>query len=232
MLPVRLSQFLHSHLDIVSENGRYFRPRSLYPIQLPSEFDESLCRLIGWIHGDGNMSYRRILITDECLDFHQDVLRPTFARLFGVAPNIYHDRARNTFYTHLKSSILYDFMTQALEVPSGSVRNKLKVPSYIKELNLKLRSAYVGGLYDAEGHVKKRQAEIDFSTTCKDIQVTVNDVLSASGINHTLYSRSRRPNEEHEIYIYGKDDLRRFEDCIQFTHPIKKHKLANAIPLH
>jgi len=116
------------------------------------------------------MSSRRILVSDESLSFHRDVLRPTFQKLFGVQTNIFHDKNRNTYYSHLKNSVLYDFLTEVMEIPKGSVRNGLRFPAYINGLELPFRAEYVGGLYDAESHVKKRQAEIDFSSTCGEIQ--------------------------------------------------------------
>ena len=228
MLQDRVAEFVKVHPDISSKGDTYFRSRSLHPVRLPTVFIDELCRLIGWIHGDGNMSYRRILVSDESLGFHRDVLRPTFQRLFGVQTNIFHDVNRNTYYSHLKNSVLYDFLTEVLEIPEGSVRNGLRVPAYMRRLELKLRAKYVGGLYDAESHVKKRQAEIDFSSTCGEVQQVVGKTLGELGISRTLSDRQRR-SKEFEVYIYGKDDLRKFETYVGFTHPVKKQALMRAL---
>ena len=170
------------------------------------------------------------MISDESLDFHEDVLGPTFGSVFGIQPNIFHDVNRNTYYSHLKCSVLYDFLTEVLEVPTGSVRNGLRVPNYLRELELRFRSKYVRGLYDAESRVKKRQAEIDFSSTCGEVQETVGETLREVNIGRTLSDRQRR-SREFEVYIYGLDDLRRFDTYVGFVHPVKKLALARALSL-
>ncbi len=228
LLQDRVAEFLNAHPDISSKGDTYFRSRSLLPVRLPMEFNDELCRLIGWIHGDGNMSYRRILVSDESFEFHRDVLGPTFQKLFDVQTNIFHDKNRNTYYSHLKNSVLYDFLTEVLEIPKGSVRNGLRVPAYMRGLELRLRAKYVGGLYDAESHVKKRQAEIDFSSTCGAIQRMVGRTLGELGIGRTLSERQRR-SKEFEVYIYGKDDLRKFDTYVGFAHPVKKQALMRAL---
>ena len=166
-----------------------------------------------------------------CLQFHEEVVQPTFRELFTVRTNIYHDEGRNSYYSHLKNSVLYDFFTEVLEIPRGSVRERLQVPGYIKNLNLPLLSAYVGGLYDAEGHVKKRQAEIDFSTTSQDVWEVVDTTLTRQNIGHSL-NRRQRSSLENEIYIYGKDDIAKFDDCVKFTHPVKMQSLSRFLPVH
>ena len=230
MLRDRLNEFLKVHPDILPKGDTFFRKRSLFPVKLPTVFSDELCRVVGWLHGDGNMSYRRVLISDESLEFHHDVLGPTFMRLFGVRPNIFHDTNRNTYYSHLKNSVLYDFLTEVLEIPKGAVRKGLRVPDYLRELELRFRAKHVAGLYDAESHVKKRQAEIDFSITCKEIQETIGATLSELDIGRTLSARERR-SKEFEVYIYGRDDLRRFETYIGFAHPVKKRALESALSL-
>jgi LAGLIDADG-like domain len=228
MLQDRVAEFLKAHPDISSKGDMYFRSRSPHPVRLPIAFSNDLCRLIGWIHGDGNMSYRRMLVSDESLGFHRDVLGPTFEKLFGIKTNIFHDENRNTYYSHLKNSVLYDYLTEVLEIPKGSVRNGLMVPAYIRGLGLQFRAKYVGGLYDAESHVKKRQAEIDFSSTCGAIQREVGMTLGELDIGRTLSDR-QRTSREFEVYIYGKGDLRRFDTYVGYAHPVKKQALMRAL---
>jgi hypothetical protein len=122
-------------------------------------------------------------------------------------------------------------LTEVLEIPKGSVRKGLRVPAYMHRLELKLRAKYVGGLYDAESHVKRRQAEIDFSSTCGDVQQVIATTLGELGIGRTLSSRQRR-SKEFEVYIYGKDDMWKFATSVGFAHPVKKQALMRALPLH
>jgi LAGLIDADG-like domain len=104
----------------------------------------------------------------------------------------------------------------------------LTVPAYIRGLGLQFRAKYVGGLYDAESHVKKRQAEIDFSSTCGAIQREVGMTLGELDIGRTLSDR-QRTSREFEVYIYGKGDLRRFDTYVGYAHPVKKQALMRAL---
>ena len=228
MLVDLVSGFLKTHPNISSDGNTYFTKRSLIPVRLSQEFTDELCRVVGWIHGDGNMSYRRILISDESLEFHQDVLGPTFQKLFGVVPHVFHDKNRNTYYSHLKNSVLYDFLTDVLDLPRGPVRKGLRVPEYMRRLELRFRAKYVGGLYDGESHVKKRQAEIDFSSTCGEIQGFVGKTLKDLEIGRTLSER-QRTSRKFEVYNYGKDDLRKFEAHVGYAHPVKRRALVRAL---
>ncbi len=182
-------------------------------------------RLLGIIHGDGNTSYNRLLITDMSKEFHQMVIIPMIMRLFGVRMNLFHDVNRNSYYSHTKRRQVYDFFTNELEVPKGAIRDQLYIPNFLSNANVQLQREYIGGLYDAEGCVKTRQAEINFSTTSKEIYYFVGDVLKRSGIKFSTYERSRRAKREYEFYIYGRDELRKFDDLIKFTHPKKIRKL-------
>jgi intein/homing endonuclease len=186
-------------------------------------------RLLGIVHGDGNTSYNRLLITDMSKEFHETVIIPTVMRVFGVKMNLFHDVNRNSYYSHTKKKAVYGFFTSELEVPKGAIRDKLYIPNFLKEANPTLQRAYVGGLYDAEGCVKSRQAEINFSTTSKEIYGFVGKVLKSAKIQFSTYERSRRAKREYEFYIYGTDDLKRFDELIKFTHPWKIRKLRKYI---
>jgi intein-encoded DNA endonuclease-like protein len=114
-----------------------------------------------------------------------------------------------------------------MEIPKGAVRQNLHVPAYMKKLSRHLQSEYVGGLFDAEGCVKKRQAELNISTTSKNVFGYLGEFLSRIGVTYSTYIRTRHKNPEYEIYIYGKDDLHKFARHVCFMHPSKKKRMAN-----
>ena len=189
-------------------------------------------RLLGIIHGDGNTSYKRLLITDMSEEFHKNVILPMVEKAFSVKMNIFHDVNRNSYYSHTKKKVVYGFFTDNLQVPKGAVREQLFIPKVLKEADFALQREYVGGLYDAEGCVKSRQAEINFSTTSKVIYDFVRSILVKSDIKFSIYIRQRRIKPEYEIYIYGKDDLMRFNELIKFKHPRKERELSKHICIH
>ena len=116
-----------------------------------------------------NLSSNRILITDKNLKYHQTVLNPLVNRLFNLNFNIYHDKNKVSYYSHVKSSIIFRYLIEMLRFSKGSVRLSLvnRLPFYLIELDSEYKAHDIAGLYDAEGHVKNRQIEINFSTSSR-----------------------------------------------------------------
>lgn len=131
----------------------------------------------------------------------------------------------NTFYSHFKNKVVYLFLTKVLEVPKGSVRKGLSLPSFVKDLDDGLKASYLSGLFDSEGHVGKSQAKINLATTTKSIFEFAKEFLLGKGIKLSLYIRRRRANPEYEINIYGKENIRKFLALISFSHPAKVARL-------
>ncbi len=201
------------------------KKKPLLKVRLPTKITPELCRLIGLLHGDGNMSGRRVLLTDQNKEFHL-VIRRIFKSVFGITPNLFHDKGRNSYYSHTKSADVYRFLTEVMEVPQGAVRHKLRAPAYMKKLGLRLQGEYVGGLFDAEGCVKSRQAELNISITSKSVFQYIGRFLRKINVSYSEYIRRRHEKPEYEIYIYGKDDLRKFARHVSFNHPLKKKAMA------
>lgn len=202
------------------------RKKPLLKVRLPTKITPDLCRLLGLLHGDGNMSGGRVLLTDQNREFHKTI-GGIFKSVFGLSPNIFHDINRNTHYSHTKSVLVYRFLNEVMEVPKGAVRQNLRVPAYMEKLGRHLQAEYVGGLFDAEGCVKRRQAELNISTTSKSVFEFLGEFLGGIGVDYSKYIRKRHINPEYELYIYGKDDLHKFARYVSFRHPSKKKRMAN-----
>ncbi len=170
------------------------------------------------------MSGNRILFTDECREFH-DVIRRLFFKVFSIQLNLFEDKARHTFYSHTKNKAVYAFFVRVLEVPEGPVRT-LSAPTYLERLDDKLLAEYVGGLFDAEGSVSNRQAEVCFYTTSKPLFNVVSRFLKKIRVNYSTYIRTRRARKEFDLHIYGRDDVKAFSKRVQFMHPEKRKRLA------
>lgn len=224
VLELRVKNFLKNQPDILRKHGRYTCKRSPYYTNLPSRESETLLRILGIIHGDGNMSGNRILISENDINFANKI-SALFNKIFGIQLNIFHDKKRNSYYCHVKNSVIYRYLTNVLEVPNGAVRPALKLPSYLKKLEFKFQKEYVGGLYDAEGWLTTRQAHIGFSMINKGIRDFISSILKKCEIKHSISSRHRRENVEYELHIYGKSNLKKFQEQISFRHPEKIAKI-------
>ena len=198
--------------------------RSHNPVKLPNYLTPEICRIIGIIHGDGNMSGKRIHITDKNPKYHE-YLNELFRKTFGISLNIFEDKNRNSFYSYSKNSVVYKYLTEVLGLPSGSVRENLKIPKFLGEIPLEMQAEYVAGIFDSESHIRKRQAEIDFSTTSKDVWIFCKNFFNKISIKFSERIRKRRKNPEYEIFIYGKKNLELFNHFIKLNHPEKRMRL-------
>ncbi len=223
-LASRMDDILQRYPEIVKTASGYFTcKKSPYATALPERLSPELLRFIGIIHGDGNMSFSRIHVSDRDLRYHRKVLHPLFYSLFRNKLNLFHDKKRNTYYSHIKNKVAYTFLTEVLEIPKGSVRKGLKIPGYFHALSKSLKREYLGGLFDSEGHVRKNQVEVDFLTTSKEIFNFVTENLE--GIKFSTKIRSRHKNKEYEIYITGRDNVKKFCKTIMIKHPAKVERL-------
>ena len=223
----RLTKFLKRHTDIINLNNKYTVKRSPYCVKLPTKSTAKLCRFLGVMHGDGNMSFNRIHVSDKSKQYHTEVIAPMFRELFGVGLNLFHDCGRNSYYSHIKCSVLYRYLTEVLEIPKGAVREKLFISKDITSGSLKQRAAYIAGLFDAEGHISKRQAMVSFSTTSKVLHTFVQSFLKDIKVKFSPSERKRRTNVEYEIYLYGKTNINKFKDIVTLKHPNKVSRLSN-----
>ena len=215
-LPVR--QFIKRNKFISKKN--YIVPEKFgKKVVLPRKLTKDLCRIIGILQGDGNISNGRILVVDKSIGFHK-VLKSLFKETFNINPNLFHDKKRHTYYSHFKSKIVYKFLKEMFELEEGRKKN-LKVPTRIQKAPWKYKLHYIGGLFDAEAHVRKRQAEIDFSISSKNIFDFIQLGLRHIKIKYSTYVRKRRHLPEYEIRIYGKKNLLTFQERIKFYHPEK-----------
>ena len=167
-LDSRLVYFIQRHPEIQRHGDQFTVKKSKISVNLPVTITPDICRIVGIIHGDGNMSGKRLHITDQNFRYHQ-YLQELFRKVFVLNLNIFHDKNRNSFYSHSKNSIVYKYLTEVLEIPKGAVRENLKIPRFLEKLPVELQAEYVAGLFDSESHIRKRQAEIDFSTTSEQI---------------------------------------------------------------
>ena len=231
-LECRVKEFLQKHKDIIKKNNRFTVKKSIYKVKLPKNFTFDICRFLGILHGDGNMSLKRIHISDKSKTYHEKVIQPLFQKIFGIKLHLFYDKNRNSYYSHIKNSIIYRFMVEILEVPVGAIRVNLSIPNYIKEATTELKSEYIAGVFDAEGHVSKRQAEINLSTTSEDLFNFIKVFLNEINIKYSVYIRNRRKNKEYEIYLYGKDNITKFTKIVKIKHPDKLLRLSKFIPVH
>jgi intein-encoded DNA endonuclease-like protein len=218
----RVRQFLENHPEFILARKRQFTvKRSPYVVDIPETFNQELSRILGIMHGDGNMSGARMHISDESYGYQKTVIIPLFQDVFGVTLNLYHDHTRNSYYTYTKCRIVYYYLVEVLELPEGAMRPNIRIPSYLAFAPVKLQASYVAGLFDAEAHVRRNQAEIDFYTTTPELVMFVANYLDRTGVKHGFLTRQRQRKREYELIMTGQSNVKQFIDATPLRHPDK-----------
>lgn len=228
-LESRFATFLRNHEEIQKLGDEFKTKRSQNSVKLPKSITLDICRIMGIIHGDGNMSGKRFHITDKNSEYHE-FLKELFQRTFGINLNLFHDKNRNSFYSYSKNSVVYKYLTEVLGLPEGSVRQNLDIPKFLEEAPAKLQAEYVAGIFDSESHIRKRQAEIEFSTTSKNVWEFSKKFLKKTGVGFSERIRKRRKNPEFEIFIYGKKNLEIFNRFVKLKNPEKVARMKLFLP--
>ena len=232
--PLRYSdairKFTTKHPEIFQSGSRFTVAKSSHRVKLPTNLNRELCWLVGLIQGDGNISKTRILVSDSTEEFHRTISK-CFQKQFGVNLNLFHDKNRNTFYSHTKSAVIAYFLAEVFDMTIGKKENVL-VPKLIASASLANRTAYLKGLFDAEGSVSQRQAAMYISTTSNEIAEFSFQTLAEIGVKSSVRSRQRpgrRP--EYDVEVYGLNDVMKFLHNVGSDHITKANKLL-AFAIH
>ena len=189
----------------------------------------AMAYVTGFIIGDGNLSNGyRIRAVEENEDFIK-CFAEEFGKAFGKTPKIYFDKHNNSYVAYLYSKIIWEFLIKELEIPNGTKSRDVRIPSKITASEDLIKSAFLSGIFDAEGCVTKVKdshhpngyLKIQFKVHNSGLAKDVFDLLASLDIKSKLYNY----NDFSLVYLLGKTQCRAFMDKIDFRHPAKREKL-------
>lgn len=83
---------------------------------------------------------------------------------------------------------------------------------------------FLQGMFDAEGSIKKDRNHVTISSNREDLIKTVQTLLSKFGFR--LGKTWKDKNNVITLPFYGKDNLQKFQELINFRHPEKEKRLV------
>jgi len=195
----------------------------------------NLAYLLGALYGDGSFSNERIFFGVTDRDFVEAVAN-TVKKLFGIELTI---RTRKLSlknpkwkdYFHFSSRKIYSY----LEKYNPKINNEL--PRFIKKGNLRVKSAFLKGFFDAEGNVdirsvKRKDGRTDvirhvkgFSNNTKMLN-EIKQILSTFDIKSKIF-RGKKNN--YYICIWNYRSLKIFNENIGFVIKRKQLSLEKAL---
>ncbi len=195
---------------------------------LPNKISPNLAQFLGYFEGDGSFEKERISLFDadkELLSFYSNLAK----NIFGAKISITHRENKGHYQTRIYGKQIVKF----IENNFSEIKNATNSTIPIKILNSsnEILSAFLKGLYDAEGYVSNTEVGIGLNNKILAQQIQL--CLLRFGIISSLSEYNNRKNIysnniRYTIIISGKYSLEKFKSKINFisTHKTKKLDLT------
>jgi len=158
-------------------------------------------------------------------DYHLEYLKPLIEKLFQINVRVGAFKNTNASFLEVHGKKLVEFLEKKGFPPGNKIKNKLRIPDWIKENKAYLKSC-LRGLYDTDGAVYKltnqNSYQICFTNMNKGLLGDVRKGLLFLGINCSKISKK-------DIYITKKSELRKFLKLVDFSNNrhLKKVEMWN-----
>ena len=160
--------------------------------------------------------YTLRVIGDSRLDreYHLNYVKPIIEKLFNIKVRVCRHKNTNAMYLECHSKNLVDFFDKLGFPPGNKIKNKLRIPNWIKR-NPEFLKVCLRGLYDTDGSVYKltnqNSHQICFTNVNSFLMKDVRDSLLNFEIMCSKVSGT-------DLYITKKSELRKFLKLIGFIN--------------
>ncbi len=192
-------------------------------IQTPQESIE-LAEFYGIMLGDGNLTkikdykkgtYSARIVGDSRKDkkYLLTFVKPLIETLFGIKARTAVSKVSNAMIVEAVGKNIVDFLESKEFKPGDKIRNKLRIPEWIKQNPLYL-SACLRGLYDTDGCIYKltnqNSIQISFSNRNRGLLEDLREGLISLGIFPSKITKEKETN------ITKKTELAKFLKLLGF----------------
>ena len=220
------------------------------PLQVPSKWDEEFAHYLGWLIGDGCIDTAKGgAVTVYGSDEDKAIVLPRhhalLTRITGLdsKPSV---QANSTLQLRVTRPAFGQFLYQ-LGVAEGRAADKV-VPSSVYEAPDEAVTAFLRGLFDADGRVVNQASNetryVGLGSRSEELLIGVQELLASLGIASRIYTTSQ--SKESSFHYTGKDvteasygsdgpsydlritatAIRQFHRLVGFGLPSKQAKLA------
>ncbi len=202
--------------------------------------DKNLAYLIGFIIGDGNLSNQHSHYLITAVDGSEEFMKiyaKIFQKTFGKKPKIFFDKHNNTFVAYIHSKYIWEIFVNDLKIPAGTKSGTVRVPTYLINATDNIKSAFLSGIFDAEGSVvnmidkahpngySRIQFKVNNQKLGKDIAEMLNSLdIPCKPLNYE-YPREKFAT----IILNGNNKCKLFLSKVGFKHPNKKNKIKRIL---
>lgn len=216
-----------------SKGGRNSAENLAKKIKIPKN-SRKLAEFYGIMLGDGHLSkikghkigtYELKITGDSRKDkeYLEKYVKKMIEKLFCIKVKISMQKNTNCLIVKAHGRKLVEFLESKGFKPGNKLKNKLKIPSWIRK-DKELLKACIRGLYDTDGGIYKlngqRTIQICFTNYNEELIREVRESLISLDINASKIYNNKR------LYITKKSELRKFLKHIGFSNQKHKSKVA------
>ena len=206
-----------------------------------------IARLVGHVFGDGSIhKTKQYFVYTNSNKKLQQIIQQIIKQVFGKMKfNIGKSISGIPRYQY--SNIVGKFLAKKGAPVGSKIYQSTKIPEWIYSGNEKIKSAFLGAIFDDEGNFRdsKNSRQIVFKAAkLKDLKEELeqyllqiiqmlNDLgIKTSEIKHDQIKRRKDGSEiiSLRFWITGKENFKRFQQKIMLLHPEKIKKLSNMAP--
>lgn len=200
-------------------------------LKFPKTTNERLCRLIGYMLGDGGLDGNRIRLYEgdlSLLRLYQSIVKSTFQ----VNSKVKHRKNKNYYELKIYSKYLIQIITEFFDGIFG-VAAQRRIPRMIPSLPKRQIASFIKGLFDAEGYVDSSIGALGITMSSESIIKTLQLLLLRFGIISSFSARKPDGSFAHKmkyaIRITDFKSLSKFHKQIGFTSQKKTYQLEKII---
>ncbi len=141
---------------------------------------------------------------------------------FSKKPSFYLDKRRNVWCLALSSKEIISKLMAICEYDFN--QSQWFTPSWIKNGNFDIKTAYIRGFFDAEGSIETKNIRIYLAQANKKVLEEIKYLLQEIEIKSNLsgpYIKKGTATEMYALIIYGKERVINFYNKIGSYHPDK-----------
>ena len=201
----------------IGRNGTY--------VNIPNFIDEETAWLAGLIAGDGNLTSEKadkwgvgIYLAGNDINIINK-FTSLMTKKFGLKVRVYYDETKHYYNAQTSSSLLAGII-QKFGVLRGNKSRTFDLSNFLFSLENRILSAYLKGIFDAEGSVSVDKRSISFGISNKKALEKIFYALLRLGIHAGI----NKASDENRILITDKENIRIFMEKIGFTSHEKVDK--------
>lgn len=155
-------------------------------VDVPSLTPE-LAYISGVLYGDGHLVKNRkhLVLSISDLPYTKDVVKPLFKTLFGIDVRVVKKNEKRLgrldhWRIEFTNKFVYSLFNTVFEIPSGKKSALLRIPKVIVHAPLDIKMAFIAGLFDTDGGLRKKGVRVTMSNP--NFQKGVGELFSEFGM--------------------------------------------------